>query len=262
MSIDSSIGKNDDVTNTVTSPSPDVVQTMANLRLSQNRGLDAVQYILDAYSRMKIGCEALAELVGLGRGENGDITNPSNQTNNFEGEDDKAKELTDEALQAVNGLPGFEFRCQSAKILLECASVLDQQSKEAEDIVSGNNEMEVRNRMGTEQRVSCVEAAIQVLGSLLAENDEVVEIWYLLGCAFASCTPSNSDAAKYYWESAVEMLLKVKEGMEQEVSGLSDENEGKEDGKKELKDVMEKIEEVKQRILNLEDVPYTTMDLC
>ena len=31
---------------------------------------------------------------------------------------------------------------------------------------------------------SCCEAAVQVLGSLLAENDEVIEIWYLMGCAF------------------------------------------------------------------------------
>merc|ERR1712038_476026 len=46
---------------------PDAVQAMANLRLCQNRCMEAVPYILDAYSRMKVGCEAMADLVGLGR---------------------------------------------------------------------------------------------------------------------------------------------------------------------------------------------------
>ena len=46
--------------------SPDAVQAMANLRLSQNKGVEAVSYILDAYGRVKVGCEAMADLVGLG----------------------------------------------------------------------------------------------------------------------------------------------------------------------------------------------------
>lgn len=200
--------------------SPDALQAMANLRLSQNKGLEAVTYILEAYNRVKVGCEAMADLVGLG--VDNDMQCESEGTA-------AAKELKGEALDAANSLPGFEFRCQMGKILLECASIFEDTSSDAAKKI--------------EQRKICIEAGIQVMGSLLAENDEVIEIWFLLGCAFSSADPKNIDASKHYFENALEMLSKVKKGLKREVP-----NEGI---KAEIKDVDQKIRDVKQR---LEDV--------
>lgn len=170
--IDSSDGK----------PIVDALQTLASLRISQSRGEEAIDLILDAYGKMKTGCEALAALVGL------------SETENNGQEVETAVELVE--IDAANSLPGFEFRCQTARILLECASIC----KEEENRPEKANE--------------CANAAIQVLGSLLAENDEVVEPWFLVGCAFAALTPINADDAICYFEQALEMLVKVKESIE------------------------------------------------
>ncbi len=181
---------------------PDAVQTLANLRLSQNRGSDAVSFILDSYNRMKLGCEALADLVGLGK-------------DNEMKEVEQAKELDENSLKAVNSLPGFEFRCQTAKILLECASFL-KNSVDNNEVISSCHD----------KYIFCVEASIQVLGSLLAGNDEVIEIWFLLGCAFSQSSPPNTEAAIYYWKTALDMLQKVKSELEEcdemEDEGLTD----------------------------------------
>jgi len=205
--------------------SPDAVQAMANLRLSQNRGLEAVTYILDSYSRVKVGCEAMADLVGLGEDTGVESLN---------GEEHVAKELKGEALDAANSLSGFEFRCQMGKLLLECSSILEDTSEDASK--------------RTEQRKFCVEAAIQVLGSLLAENDEVIEIWFLLGCAFSSTVPKNTDASQHYFETALEMLEKVMKGMKQEMGMTSAADD---EMKESIADIDEKIKEVKQRLEGL-----------
>ena len=193
---------------------PDALQAKANLRLTQRRGEEAVHSILEAYGRMKIGCESMADLVGLGKVD-GDEDEAARKRGGNEDDDDddeeaKAKELVE--IDAASSLPGFEFRCQTSKILLECAAVLGDSDRGGggcgdEDNV-GSDENDARKN-------ACVESAIQVLGSLLAENDEVVEVWYLLGCAFEAMSPTSVDAAKYYWETALTMLAKVKEGMDQ-----------------------------------------------
>ena len=196
--------------------SPDAMQAMANLRISQCRGLEAIAFIVEAYNRVKVGCEAMADLVGLG----------VDQGTNSQNGESVAKELKGEALDASNSLPGFEFRCQMAKLLLECASILEDESTEG--------------AKKTEQRKCCVEAAIQVLGSLLAENDEVIEIWFLLGCAFASTEPKSDDASKYYFETTLDMLEKVKKGLKREMPV--------DEVKAEIEDVRQKIKDVKQRL--------------
>ena len=166
-------------------PPPEALQTMANLRLSQSRPAEALEFILKTYDRMKVGCEAMSALVGLSKdGENNDEM----------GTEAKAQELVE--VDAAASLPGYEFRCQTAKILLECASSLEDE----------------KNKVTTKSQ--CVEAAIHVLGSLLAENDEVIEVWYLLGCAFMAFSPPNEDSAHYYWDTALTMLNKVKEQLE------------------------------------------------
>ncbi len=205
-----------------TSSSPDAIQAMANLRLSQNRGEEAIPLMVQSYNRVKVGCEALADLVGLGK--DGD----ENQNKQMDKEN-VAKELKGEALNAANSLPGFEFRCQMAKLLLECSSILEDPAS-------------------VEQRNFCVEAAIQVLGSLLAENDEVIEIWFLVGCAFSTLTPKNTIASKHYFETTLDMLQKVKKGMKQQQMNPMDE-----EFKASLLDIQEKIKEVKKRLSELGD---------
>lgn len=188
-------------------PLVDSLQTMASLRLSQRRAQEAIRYALEAYEKMKCGCEALSALVGLQK--NGEART-------------QAVELVD--VDAANNLPSFEFRCQSAKILLECAAALKEENNEASEV--------------PEQAVQCSDAAIQVLGSLLAENDEVIEVWYLMGCAFE--VVSDLDAASQFWERTLEMLLKLKERLEMSS------NDGEEQD--ELQDVNIQIEDVRKKL--------------
>jgi len=182
------------------SPPPDALQTMANFRLSQSRVPEALECILKAYDRMKVGCEAMSALVGLANTDSG-------EKGCVEQLEAKSRELVD--VDAASSLPEYHFRCQTAKIMLECASLIRNGESDA---------METSNQ--------CVESAIQVLGSLLAENDEVIEVWYLLGCAFMACTPSNLESAHHYLENALSMLTKVKEDLEESIGDdENDENE-------------------------------------
>eukprot|EP00571_Detonula_confervacea_P016773 CAMPEP_0172298132 /NCGR_PEP_ID=MMETSP1058-20130122/913_1 /TAXON_ID=83371 /ORGANISM="Detonula confervacea, Strain CCMP 353" /LENGTH=499 /DNA_ID=CAMNT_0013007373 /DNA_START=115 /DNA_END=1614 /DNA_ORIENTATION=- len=177
-------------------PLPDALQTMANFRLSQSRVPEALECILKAYDRMKVGCEAMSALVGLGNDDKGkgDVELES-----------KSRELTE--VEAASSLPEYNFRCQTAKIMLECASLLENGDSSTKDTIN-----------------QCAESAIQVLGSLLAENDEVIEVWYLLGCAFMACTPPNPESAHYYWENSLTMLTKAKENLEE--IGDDDDDDG------------------------------------
>ena len=194
---------------------------MANLRLSQNRGTEAVGFILDAYSRMKVGCEAMSHLVGLSCEKYIDDKEELSEST-------KAKEIKDDALDAATSLPSFEFRCQSAKILMECSSLLNDSN----------------NMKEKEQESYCISSAIHVLGSLMAENDEVAEIWFLLGCAFSM--NKNYVASRDYFEQCLEMLKKVKDDLNVM------ENESKE--------IEEQIVEVEKRISELTSTHLNEMD--
>lgn len=164
---------------------------MANFRLSQTRVTEALEYILKAYDRMRVGCEAMSALVGLGKSRSGkgDVeVIESNELMNVE---------------ATSSLPEYNFRCQTVKILLECASLLG----------NGANNDTIN---------LCAESAIQVCGSLLAENDEIIEVWYFLGCAFMACKPPNQELAHFYWENALSMLNKVKKGLKESIGDDDD----------------------------------------
>lgn len=182
---------------------PDALQTMANLRLSQSRVPEAVDCIMKAYDRMRVGCEAMSSLVGLSIDSKEEI------------QEAKARELLE--VDAASTLPEYSFRLQTAKIMLECSSLVDASIKER-----------------------CSESAIQVLGSLMAENDEVIEVWYLLGCAFMSCTPPSQDSARHYWENAIEMLTKAKEQLEHSEEDIH-----------ELEVVQSQLEEVTKKLVEL-----------
>lgn len=185
-------------------PLVDSLQTMASLRLSQGRGQEAAKYMLQVYSQVKSGCEALSALVGLKKNDTED--------------EQQAVELTD--VDAANNLPDFDFRCQTAKLLMECAVAIKSDSCNT----------------SSEQVVECSDAAIQVLASLLAENDEVIEVWYLMGCAFAASSPPDTDMAAQYWGRALELLTRVKGHME-----LISDEEG-------LQEITVQIDEVHKRL--------------
>jgi hypothetical protein len=199
-------------------PVIDALQTAASLRLSQTRGLEAVDFILRAFQKIRVGCEALASLVNVRDGPN----------------PEQATELVEP--EAVRNLPGFEFRCQTAKLLIECAGVLKEE------------------KQGDPREAQCTQAAVDVLGSLLAENDEVAEIWYLTGDAFAAMNPPNVELAAHYWETTEEMLTSVKESLEQGCLETQDEDEEEaHDLRVQLDEVTLQLNEVRTKLAELPD---------
>ena len=148
-----------------------------------------------------------------------------------------ARELVE--VDAASSLPEYGFRIQTAKLLLECASLQSKDDPEATEAI---------NR--------CAHSATQVLGSLLAENDEIIEVWYLLGCAFAAVLPPNADAANYYWENALEMLERVKKGLEESMGDGNDEEEDE----NELEAIECQMVEVKTKLGRYKDGGDEEMD--
>jgi polyhydroxyalkanoate synthesis regulator phasin len=226
-------------------PPVDALQTMANLRLSQQeRQLEAVPFILRSYEKQRVGSEALATLVGLHHGGTEDDYN-----NKMKEEDGQSRELVE--VEAANNLPEFEFRCQTAKLLLECAGVL-KDSRKTTSSTSGTNQKEDE----------CITAAICVLGSLLAQNDEVVEIWFLTGCAFAGKIPPLVDEAKFYLERAKEMLTDIQKALKEESQYVCDSErqdleEQLEKNATQMQDVQSKLDELPAE---LEEEVDTTND--
>ena len=245
----------------------DALQTAANLRLSQQRPKQAQQYILRAYNRMKTGCEALAKLVGLD-----------------DGEQKKAKckrsvELVE--VDAANNLPGLEFRCQTAKLLLECASAVastndddDNGNDKKPPVVAAAAKQSPQQHGEDDDQRNCYKAAIHVLGSLLAENDEIPETYYLLGCAYRGLhydsnnnnnnnnTNNNGgiDLAKYYWSQALEMLTNIQKELEEQQSEqqTSMQDDGEDDDENEeiemqLQSIACQMEEIRSKLEDLED---------
>jgi len=190
--------------NDIENTAPDALQLKANLRLSQNKPLEAANYMLEVWERVKVGCTSLSSIVGISLEEEGE---------------EEAIELQN--VDQVNALPNFEFRCQSAKLLFECASILLSPESKTEI-----NDANIPNK--------CLESSILILGSLLAENDEVIEIWFFLGSAFASL--KQDEMAHFYLEKTLEMLMKVKGDLE---NG-------------DLEDVCEKIESVQDKLKDLD----------
>ncbi|GKY94059.1 hypothetical protein MPSEU_000372500 [Mayamaea pseudoterrestris] len=208
-------------------PSVDALQTATSQRLSQNRSLDAVNYALRMYEKMRLGCEQVSRLTGIVVDANGS----QEDTKHF------ARELSDsdEAL----GLPEFEFRVQTAKLLIECSNALRKRVQKQE-----------------KQTEECAEAAVNVLGSLLAENDEVVEVCFLLGEAY---TLLQQDAqALHFYERANHMLASILESLEEELvdveEGDSDQLQQQVDSVTcQLDEITGKMEEVEKRLESLDE---------
>jgi tetratricopeptide (TPR) repeat protein len=199
----------------------DALQTAASLRLSQSgalKRLEAVSFMHQVYAQMRVGCEALSELVGI---KEDSQQHPS-----------EARELSN--LPAVQELPSYEFRCQTAKQLLECCGVLrDESTLTTLNAADSSDQLKCNPKTGVESltrgtpvtAAECSQAAIHVLGSLLAENDEVVEIWCLLGDAFALLDPPTPSLSRHYWSRAVEMLKVVHEGIVRDLRETMDQSE-------------------------------------
>lgn len=226
------------ITDTDGEPLVDALQTATSLRLSQSRKEEAMKYILRVYDKMKTGCEALAKLVGL--------------------EDETSKRAVElEEVDAADSLPSFEFRCQTAKLLLECAAKDDGEEGNVVSNSNSNNQQK-SNPASSEkeqEKQRCNRAAIQVLASLLAENDEVPECWYLLGCAFKAT--SNNESASYYWTRALEMLTEIQKNLEKELEEMGDTMEEDENENDELETELQSIscqmEEIRSKLEEIED---------
>lgn len=189
--------------------SVDALQTLASLQLSQQKSDEAKETIRQVYNQLQAGCRALASLVGLRDDDDNQVG---------------ATELM--ALDSVQALPMFEFRCQTAKLLLE-----------------------------TNQPAM----AIDVIGSLLAENDQVIEIWILAGDAFAALDQQqdnddemNTDGEPlphvHYWERAVEMLTVVKGNLEQELQDDGNNDQEDDDLQQQLDQVEAQLDDVRTKL--------------
>jgi hypothetical protein len=209
-------------------PVIDALQTAASLRLSQSRKEEARKFILRAYNKMRTGCEALANLVGL------------------EEKAKRAVELVE--VDAANSLPSFEFRCQTAKLLLECAAT---EGGSAGD--NGNNQKPPASELEQEQQ-QCNRAAIRVLGSLLAENDEIPEVYYLLGCAYMAS--ETVEVARHYWTQALELLVKMQKDLEEDAEGIDmkdDDDEDEEELNIQLQSINCQMEEVRSKLEEIDE---------
>ncbi|CAM9389606.1 unnamed protein product [Ectocarpus sp. 12 AP-2014] len=82
--------------------------------------------------------------------------------------------------------PDHEFRVSLAKVLMECSSV----------------------------NKSCSDKALQVLSGLMQEDDENVELWYLMAVAFNSLQPPDCESARAHLNTAAEMLSKIRTAQE------------------------------------------------
>lgn len=207
-------------------PMIDALQTATSLRLSQKRTNEAIGFILRAYAKMKTGCEALAKLVGLDGGKS-----------------KRSAEL--EEVDAADSLPSFDFRCQTVKLLLECAAPPSTEENEQAKVQASWKNMD-------QERIKCYDASVQVLGSLMAENDEVPEVWYLLGCAYMGS--GNKELASDYWTSALEMLTKIQKEMEKasEEADMQDDDEN-EELDMQIQSISCQMEEIRSKLEDIED---------
>jgi len=213
-------------------PMVDALQTAASLRLSQQRNAEARQYILRVYEKMKKGCEALAKLVGL------------------DDENKKSKRSVElEEVGAADSLPSFDFRCQTAKLLLECGA---DDAKNDNDTKSNGKSSASPSEEET-GKDACLKAAVQVLGSLLAENDDVPEVWYLTGCAYGSL--GDGELALHYWSHALEMLEKVQEALEKEAEETADmqDDDANDELDMQLQSIACQMEEIRSKLEDVED---------
>ena len=92
------------------------------------------------------------------------------------------------ALQETDTPVDTELRLAAVRLLMECAP----------------------------HAASCADDALGLLSTLMREDDENVEIWFLMGVAFFQQTPPDLELSKQYLEKAGGMLDAVKKALQQE----------------------------------------------
>ena len=233
-------------------------QMIASLRFSQTRNTEAHEYMKRVYEPISVGCQALAVLVGL-RTNSGDNNNNNNNNNTDiddhttteDDTDQMAIELT--ALEHVQSLPPIEFRISTSKLLLECAGTLpyggadphvstttttttqNHDTDRADVAVVDDDDDDVRNYNATPEQQEYAIMAMDVIGSCLAEQDEMYECWILLGDAMIFL---EKESALSYWNRAVQILQPIQQQLQQELldndqhqsdNGMNDKDDDNED---------------------------------
>jgi tetratricopeptide (TPR) repeat protein len=224
----------------------DALQTMTSLRLSQKRNTEAISYVERVYNSMATGCQALATLVGLridaaNDGESG------------------ANELT--ALEHVQSLPPIEFRCQTIKLLLECADTLPYQ--EAADEDNGEKSLDKRDWITTPQQQYYASAAVDVIGSCLAEQDEIVEMWLLLGDTMVFL---EKEMAPQYWLRALDILNPIRKELEEEQRMMvpdpnTDALDDEDPLQQQLESIISEMENLQERLEWAKRAGYENVDM-
>jgi hypothetical protein len=207
-------------------------QLMASLRLSQQRNGDATTILMaQVYDPfLAAPCRAVAHLVGLSP-----TTDSVPPTSAAAGTAATATELSETEMAQVQALPDFAFRCQTSKLLLECAhatvnttstSDLDDGTTPPPHTQNNSTNGTVAATVPPSTALSCAQAAVNVLASLVAENDDVIEVWTLLGDALYFVQQHDTDKltlspprsmCRPYWERALEMLQVVQASLEEEI---------------------------------------------
>ena len=142
-------------------------QSMANLRLSQKRDSEACTIIWEVYNRTMELRKKHQE-----RGIIQELLRSSN--NGVNGNCDNSSASGDDS-----DVPSTQFSVQTAKLLIECSN------NESNDFPS---------------------SAICLLTDLLNDDDENIEIWYIIGVAALESNPPDYDLARYNLEKAQEMM--------------------------------------------------------
>ena len=140
-------------------------QTLANLRISQCRAVEAAEVIERVYRGVKSIREKIAARTVIEEMMNTEIP-------------EEAKDV-----------PEPEFCIATAKYMVECASVAPNLAELAMDLVT----------------------------DLLHDDDENIELWYIMGVAALSCRPPDTDSARYHLEQAKDMMETLRENMAHEV---------------------------------------------
>lgn len=89
----------------------------------------------------------------------------------------------DEDDEAISNMPTLEFSIQTGKLLVECGSEVP----------------------------SLVLDAIELLTDLLNDDDEIIEIWYIIGIAAIGLDPPDLESGRYHLERAHEMMIHIQD---------------------------------------------------
>merc|ERR1712196_758539 len=82
-------------------------------------------------------------------------------------------------------LPDVNLRVALGKILLECG----------------------------QYDITCNELAAEIFNTVKLENDENVEIWFLMGVALFTMSPPDLEMSRLHLEKAMEMFTKIRESL-------------------------------------------------